>query len=197
MRSFATECLTPLPRQLFRTILYGVFRTHKKVCRSQRHKEIFLSHLSACATPEIVDASHRCMELGTLKAEMIGDSLKFEEQIPAACCGAHLIQECVLGVMFQGCNVSQLVINENGTLNDTMEFYQGLLQNIFGDILDLACGSKYANLGTCDDNLPHIMKMFREFDREQLTAEVPAVPRAKSVLLPIVDIFVKYNYRRR
>lgn len=188
VQNYARSCLKPLPRQLISTIIYGFIKTQKRTCKSQDEKKAFLKHLRCLNSEELRDQMHTCIEMGTHKAESIPYNISSEDHIPAACCGYQVVVDCIQTALRKGCK-DPSIENEK----ETIAFFESFFQSVFGDIMDLACGGKYTTVPSCEQNLKHVMLLFKEIESD-IRAH-PRKPKAKSPFKPFIDVFTKYDYR--
>lgn len=145
----------------------------------------FLHNLK-CATPDVMERAHQCMDTAIIKAEFISKRVKFDDQIPAACCVYHQVLDCILGVIRTHCPKIDGV-----NANSISQFYRQLMGNIFGDVLDLVCG-RFDKLESCENNLPELMKQFKSWEQEEKKRNLK--PQSKSVLMPMLEVFTKFDY---
>lgn len=134
-----------------------------------------------------MDMAHKCMDTAIVKAEFIAARVKnLDLQIPAACCVYHQVIGCIMDIIDRECGKIQGL-----NANATSKFYDELMASIFGDVLDLVCG-RYDNINACNKHLPDLMAQFKEWEAEEKRNNLK--PTSRSVLMPMLEVFTKYNY---
>ncbi|KAI1288471.1 hypothetical protein HDE_09328 [Halotydeus destructor] len=175
LRSYGNKCLRLLPKTLFGIAVKQVDKQFKRFCFTPEGQKELLENIQ-CLQNDYVDIINFYMNLITNYLDHIADNVALDEIFPHVCCVYFTLTEKVRVTIVQHC--------KNDAGNSTADFLVGLANAVSGDLVEMACGKRYATAQQCEQNLPQSADAYRRVeDRVKMLDK-----KDFSIIAPIIKV---------